>query len=131
MARDNAEREKRILATMKYCQCSYEEALSMIQEDEAIDRGERLDWEPTVEEEREMRKNNKVTADRKPRATGGKRERQPDLVKREVIDIIFNAIKDKYDNVTVSNIEKVIDFAIGDDTFSIDLKKHRKKKETN
>ena len=45
-------REDRIKAVMLAANCSYEDAVQVIEDDEAIDKGERLDWEPTIEEEK-------------------------------------------------------------------------------
>lgn len=113
---------------MSACDCSYEEALQTVREDEKIDRGERLEWEPTEEEERAIRAANKVSAERKPRAKGEKRERAADETKREIIEKIRALLAENYDNVVVENIEKVIEFQINGESYAIDLKKHRDKK---
>ena len=52
------EKDRRIEAIMAMCDCSYAEAEFAVMEDEQIEHGERLDWELTVEEERELRKAN-------------------------------------------------------------------------
>lgn len=122
------EREQKIQATMDALGCTRQEAEAIIRDDESIDRNVRLDWEPSEEEEKAMRKATKVKAERKPRKTGP-RERKEDPAKREVIAKIYELIKDDYENVIVSNVEKTIDFTIGDEKFTIDLKKHRKPKE--
>ena len=113
---------------MAACGCSYDEALKTIREDKKIDRGERMDWEPTEEEEKAIRAANKVKAERKPRAKGEKRERPADQVKREIIDKIRALLEDNYDNVIVENIEKAIEFSVNGENYAIDLKKHREKK---
>ena len=123
-----ADREARIRSVMAACDCSYDEALKTIREDEEIDRGERMDWEPTEEEEKAIRAANKVKAERKPRAKGEKRERPADQVKREIIDKIRALLEDNYDNVIVENIEKAIEFSVNGENYAIDLKKHREKK---
>ena len=123
-----ADREERIRSVMAACSCSYDEALKTIREDEKIDRGERMDWEPTEEEEKAIRAANKVKAERKPRAKGEKRERPADQVKREIIDKIRALLEDNYDNVIVENIEKAIEFSVNGENYAIDLKKHREKK---
>ena len=123
-----ADREARIRSVMAACGCSYDEALKTIREDEKIDRGERMDWEPTEEEEKAIRAANKVKAERKPRAKGEKRERPADQVKREIIDKIRALLEDNYDNVIVENIEKAIEFSVNGENYAIDLKQHREKK---
>lgn len=121
------ERDRRIAATMAACNCSYEEAAKILREDAAIDRGDRLDWEPTEEEEKAIRAANKIQGERKPR-TKTERERPVDLTKREIIEKIRSVLAADYSNVVVTNVEKVIEFSIGDDNYAIDLKKHREKK---
>ena len=121
------DRDAKIAATMRACNCSYEEALQVARDDAAIDRGARLDWEPTEAEEKAIRAANKVQAERKPR-TKTKVERPVDNVKREIIDKIRALLESNYENVNVTNVEKVIEFSIGEDNYAIDLKKHREKK---
>lgn len=121
-------RDTKIKAIMTACNCSYKEALQIAREDEKIDRGERLEWEPTEAEEKAIRAANKVSAERKPRAKGVKRERAADDIKREVIEKIRALLAENYDNVVVENIEKVIEFQINGESYAIDLKKHRDKK---
>ena len=123
-----ADREARIRSVIAACGCNYDAALKTIREDEKIDRGERMDWEPTEEEEKAIRAANKVKAERKPRAKGEKRERPADQVKREIIDKIRALLEDNYDNVVVENIEKAIEFSVNGENYAIDLKKHREKK---
>ena len=122
------DRDAKIKAIMTACNCSYKEALQIAREDEKIDRGERLEWEPTEAEEKAIRAANKVSAERKPRAKGVKRERAADDTKREIIEKIRALLAENYDNVVVENIEKVIEFQVNGESYAIDLKKHRDKK---
>lgn len=48
--------------------------------------------------------------------------------KQEIIKTLYEAIANKYDNVTITNNEKYIDFTIAEDEFTINLVMHRKKK---
>ena len=56
--------DNRIQELMDTLNISKEEALDLMREDAAINRGERLEWEPTVEEEKQMRKNSKLSVER-------------------------------------------------------------------
>lgn len=85
----------------------------------------------TVEELTKNATKNRVTAtihsakgekkDRKPR------EKKENPVKKEIISKIYSILKD-FDNVTVTNDEKYIDFSIENRDFTINLVEHRKKK---
>lgn len=63
------------------------------------------------------------------------RKREPNEVKRELISLIASTLEDCYgeeplmvENVKISNVEKYIDFSVGDRTFTINLVEHRKLK---
>lgn len=58
------------------------------------------------------------------------RKREPNETKRAIISSLINAINEieGVENAKITNIEKYIDFAIGDRTFTINLVEHRKPK---
>lgn len=58
------------------------------------------------------------------------RKREPNEAKRAIISSLINAINEieGVENAKITNIEKYIDFAIGDRTFTINLVEHRKPK---
>ena len=62
------------------------------------------------------------------------RKREPNEVKRAIIEMIASELHDCIEeelvvtNVKITNIEKYIDFAVGDRTFTINLVEHRKPK---
>ena len=120
-------REDRIKAVMLAANCSYEDAVQVIEDDEAIDKGERLDWEPTVEEEKEMRKATRLKVDRKPSGERKPREREADNVKREIVAKVAEAMG-QYENVEIANVEREVTFVIDGAEYSLTLTKHRKSK---
>ena len=120
-------REDRIKAVMLAANCSYEDAVQVIEDDEAIDKGERLDWEPTIEEEKEMRKATRVKVDRKPSGERKPREREADNVKREIVAKVAEAMG-QYENVEIANVEREVTFVIDGAEYSLTLTKHRKSK---
>ena len=77
--------DNRVQEIMDTLNISKEEALDLIREDAAINRGERLEWEPTVEEEKQMRKNSKLSVERKRQKAQTKRERKVDVNKKALI----------------------------------------------
>ena len=120
-------REDRIKAVMLAANCSYEDAVQVIEDDEAIDKGERLDWEPTIEEEKEMRKATRLKVDRKPSGERKPRVREADTVKREIVAKVAEAMG-QYENVEIANVEREVTFVIDGAEYSLTLTKHRKSK---
>lgn len=58
------------------------------------------------------------------------RKREPNEIKRAIISSLMNAVNEieGVENAKITNVEKYIDFAIGDRTFTINLVEHRKPK---
>ena len=58
------------------------------------------------------------------------RKREPNEIKRAIISSLINAVNEieGVENAKITNVEKYIDFAIGDRTFTINLVEHRKPK---
>ena len=107
---------------------SLEEATQIAIDDWRIDHGDRCEWEPTVEEEKAMRKATKVVGERKKSATPVKRERKEDAVKQELINLLAATLGAYGEDVVVTNKERMIAFNVGDDSFEVMLTKKRKAK---
>lgn len=71
----------------------------------------------TIHEAKEITERKKTTRVKKENPT-----------KQEIIKTLYEAIVNKYDNVTITNAEKYIDFSIAEENFTINLVMHRKKK---
>lgn len=71
----------------------------------------------TIHEAKEITERKKTTRVKKENPT-----------KQEIIKTLYEAIVNKYNNVTITNNEKYIDFTIAEDEFTINLVMHRKKK---
>lgn len=102
--------EERIKAIMKSLECTREEALEMLADDEAIEKGEKL-FELSAEQKRVSKQARSV--DRKPSEQKQKRERKPDEEKREYINTFFELLtNENWDNygVTITNVERQIDW---------------------
>lgn len=110
---------------------SLEEATQIAIDDWRIDHGDRCEWEPTVEEEKAMRKATKIVGERKKATAPVKRERKEDLVKQELIALLAAALGDgdlEVANVEITNKERMIAFTVGDESFEVMLTKKRKPK---
>lgn len=115
--------EKRIAELMKNLDCTREEALQVIAEDEAIDKGEKL-YELTAEQKKIV-KAMTATGTRKSDKPV-KRERKPDEEKQEIIAKIADFLS-KIDgfNVEIIKNEREISLIVGENDYSITLTKHR------
>lgn len=107
---------------------SLEEAKQIAIDDWRIDHGDRCEWEPSVEEEKAMRKATKIVGERKKATASVKRERKEDLVKQELIALLAEALGAYGEDIVVTNKERMIAFNVGEDSFEVMLTKKRKAK---
>lgn len=116
--------EKRIQSLMKTLSCSREEAIQVILDDEAIDKGEKL-FELSTEQKK-IAKEMTSTGTKKKTSTPIKRERKIDNEKVEIITKIADFLKknDGFD-VEIIKSEREISLLIGENDYSIVLTKHR------
>ena len=118
--------EKRIAELMKNLGCTREEAISVIEEDKAIDKmtSKDVNADLTPDQKKAMKAATK-TGTRKTSGTV-KRERKPDEEKEEIIAKIadFLAKIDGFD-VEIIKKEREISLLIGENDYSITLIKHR------
>ena len=57
-----------------------------------------------------------------------KRERKPNAAKRDIIEIFGETAKNSFENVEIVNVERQIDFTIGENHYSLTITCHRKPK---
>ena len=118
--------EKRIAELMKNLGCTREEAISVIEEDKAIDKmtSKEVNADLTPDQKKAMKAATK-TGTRKTSGTV-KRERKPDEEKEEIIAKIadFLAKIDGFD-VEIIKKEREISLLVGENDYSITLIKHR------
>lgn len=101
------------------------EARQVLEDDKRIDRGEKMSFDLTAAQEKEVKKYRQ--ADRKPFIPNLKpRERKPNEAKREIIQVLDEALTDIADNVTVTNIERQIDFELDGVRYRVVLSAPRK-----
>ena len=101
--------EERIKDIMKKLDCTREEAIQILEDDDEIEHGADL-FKLTPEQEKVSKQARSV--DRKPAKQKAKRERKADEEKREIIQALDEAIVDICDCATieVTNIERQIDW---------------------
>ena len=104
---------------MQLLGCNEEQAKQVIEDDKRIDKGEKL-FELTAEQQAVAKKYRQ--GDRKPTVYNfNTRERKADNDKREIIQTLDDALCDLVDNVTVTNVERQIDFEFNGRKFRVVL----------
>lgn len=116
--------DKRVAKLMKSLGCTYEEAMQIIADDEAIEKGEKL-FELSDEQKKVAKEMTKTTAI-KTKTTKTPRKRAENAEKRMIIDKIFTILTEIAENVDKKNVEREISFTINDKNYSITLTQHRK-----
>ena len=105
----------------------------MLEDDKAIDRGEKMEWDLSAEEHKKAMKTANATEHKKPTAYKfDKRERKANMPKQEIINGIFEYLTQNCaccpQNVTILNKERQISFDFADEKFEITLTQKRKPK---
>ena len=110
--------------------CSMVEAQQIIEDDKKIDKGERVAFDLSKEDEKKALKLANVKEHKKPAVYKfDKRERKADTTKEGVIEQIANFLQENgYESVEITNKSKLIAFKIGEDSYELDLKRKRKPK---
>lgn len=109
---------KRLYQLMQTLDITEQEALELIEDDEKIEKGEKL-FELTDEQKANSKKA-RQTGTRTQKAPT-KRERKEDTDKREIIQNLDEVLTDICDNVTVTNPERQIDFEFNNRKFRVVL----------
>ena len=119
--------ETQVAKIMRLLNISEEEALQVIADDKAIDKGEKL-FEQT-KEQKAVTKQMTATGTRKTPTVYNfdttKRERKKDGTKEEFIANLAEYLQTSVENVQILTPSKLISFTIGEDTFELDLKRKR------
>ena len=111
-------KEKKVFESMIALGCSEEEAYEVIESDRKIDKGEKLfDLDPELEKGAKKARQ----APRKANSTPTKRERKEDEDKRELIDLLKNALEGTAESLEITNPERQIDFIFSNRKFRIVL----------
>lgn len=122
MAKD-ADQLRRIMTNLK---CTEEEAAEILAYDKAIDHGEKTPHDLTPAQNK-VAQSYARTGTRKPTVYKfDKKERKPNEPKRELIQLLDDALCDFVDDVTVTNPERQIDFIYNDVKYRIVLSAPRK-----
>ena len=120
--------ETQVEKLMRLLKCSEDEAKQIIADDKAIDRGERMAFDLSKEEEKQAMKYAN-TGTRKTSETKTERKRKENPTKAGVITEIAKFLAENgYEMVNVTNAERQIAFKIGENDYELTLVQKRKPK---
>ncbi len=107
-------------------ECSIAEAEQLIIDDKRVDRGEKVEWDYTEEEKKNLKKLTSTGTRKTTKKV--KKERKIDDEKLKIMETIFKVISENYENAELTNPERIIDFVTENETsFTITLTKHKNK----
>lgn len=120
-----------IARIMQGLKCSEQEAKEIYLADCAIDKGEKMDFDISKEQEKVVKKMRQ--ADRKPTVYKfDKRERKENATKAGIIQELFTFLTENCnfnaENVEITNKERQIAFVCGDNSYELTLVQKRKPK---
>lgn len=127
--------ETQVHKLMRILGISEEEAMQVIADDKAIDRGERMPFDLPIELEKEAKKLANVTTRKTPTVYNfdtSKKKRKENPTKSGIISEIAKFLEEKSENacenVKITNAERQISFTIGENSYEFTLVQKRKPK---
>lgn len=117
--------EKTIADYMKRNKCDREEAIDLIKYDIAIESGEETEYDLTAEQEANVKEMARKVEHSK-QGKGVKRERKPNELKEAIVAEIAEFLREDaqgqvYEDVEITNVSRMIAFAIADKHFELTL----------
>ena len=122
--------EEQITRIMEGLRCDRDQAIEIMEYDKCIDKGERMEYDLDPEKEKLAKKFANTTEHKKPFIPKlDKRPRKENATKKSIITEITDFLTDKgYENISVKNAEREVEFTVGETSYSITLIQHRAKK---
>lgn len=120
---------EQIQKMMKNLGLTEQEARELIADDAKIDKGQKMAFDLTPEQEKNAKKA-RATGSKKPTAykfENRKRKENPE--KRDILKALFELAEDSWDNAELVNPERQVDFHLNGNHYSITLTCHRPSKE--
>lgn len=120
---------EQIQKMMKNLGLTEQEARELLADDAKVDRGEKMAFDLTPEQEKNAKKA-RATGTKKPTAYKfEKRKRKENSEKREILEVLYELALNRWENAELVNPERQVDFHIGNNHYSLTLTCHRPTKE--
>ena len=122
-----SEKEELIQKNMRALGITRKEAEELVEDDEAVDRGEEMPWDLTPEQMKNARKIANATT-RKTSGTPTKRTKKENPDKKYILACLFSGVEKtgEVENLTMTNDERSFDFTYNGVNYSVSLTAHRK-----
>lgn len=121
-----SEKEELIQKNMRALGITRKEAEELVEDDEAVDRGEEMPWDLTPEQMKNARKIANATT-RKTSGTPTKRTKKENPDKKYILANLVHGIPtDEVENLKITNDERSFDFTFNGVNYSVSLTAHRK-----
>lgn len=122
---------EQIQKMMKNLGLTEQEARELLADDAKVDRGEKMAFDLTPEQEKNAKKA-RATGTKKPTAYKfEKRKRKENSEKRGILEVLYELALNRWENAELINPERQVDFHIGGNHYSLTLTCHRPPKEGN
>ena len=123
--------EKRIEMLMKTLNISREEAIELEEYDDDVNKGKKTQYDLTPEQEKNVREMNRRVEHRK--YGTGKHERKPNELKEAIVAELAEFLAEDaqgqaYEDVEITNTNRMIHFKVGEKEFDLQLIEKRAKK---
>lgn len=119
---------EQIAHLMKTLDCTEAEALDILQQDKAIDRGKRVSFDLSKEDEKRAKKYANADTHKRP-ANPVHRERKPNEQKEAIIAELFEILRQnpkiQAENVEIANKNRQIVFSVGEKHYDLTLVEKR------
>ena len=121
--------EKNIADYMKRNKCNRDEALELINYDNAVEGNEETEFDLSAEQAENVKKMMRKT-DHAKREGGVKRERKPNELKEAIVAEVAEFLREDaqgqmYEDVEITNKNRQISFSVGDKHFELTLVEKR------
>jgi len=120
-----AQKEELIQKNMRALNITREEAEQLVDDDEAIDRGEEMPWDLTPEQMKNARKVVKVNTRTVSKPINRTKKDNPDK-KYLIANLIHGIPTAEIENLKIVNDERSFDFTYNGVNYSVSLTAHRK-----
>ena len=123
--------EKRIEMLMKTLNINREEAIELEEYDDDVNKGKKTQYDLTPEQEKNVREMNRRVEHRK--YGTGKHERKPNELKEAIVAELAEFLAEDaqgqaYEDVEITNANRMIHFKVGEKEFDLQLIEKRAKK---
>lgn len=119
-------KETLIEKNMRALGITRKEAEELIEDDEAVDRGEEMPWDLTAEQMKNARKAANATTRKTSKTTTPRTKKDNPDKKYLIANLVHGIPTDEVENLKIVNDERSFDFTYNGVNYSVSLTAHRK-----